>query len=310
MRFHMPLRAGFISLAMATIHPATASILEVALEEHQGAPDAALIDAHTPILKELLRREIALYDEYEAIELTRQQLPTQLREWVSDRGAARLGARFGRKGGIDGVYDDGPAAQAGLQAGDRVLAVNGVRTSEDLADQAAVALEYRRLTPGQMVDLTVVRDGEERLVSVGTITQREERRLRYRRHFAPEDPQLVRQQEIESRTRHRYFDFKNRDLLTHWDGMMLVSHLPGLEALVGERAGVFVMEVEDKDHPLKAGDYLLTIDKQTPADAYHAARLLFDCEPVGSIRLSVEREGAVVELEMPYPDQEKLIMDL
>lgn len=312
MRFHCQLCTGTFLLALmtATSFPATGSILEVASDEHRGPPDPALIDAHAAALKDLLRREIALYDEYEAMEQARQQLPAQLRDWVHDDGIARLGVRFGRKGSVDGVYADGPAAQVGLRTGDRVVGINGIRTSDDLSDQAAVALEYRRLTPGRMVELTVVRDGEERLVSVATITQREERRLSHRRYATPDDPQVVRQEQIKSRTWQRYFDYKNRDLLTHWDGMMLVSHLPGLEALIGERAGVFVMEVEDKDHPLKAGDYLLTIDNQTPADAYHAARLLFDCEPAGAIRLSVEREGAVIELEMPYPAKEKLMLDL
>jgi membrane-associated protease RseP (regulator of RpoE activity) len=54
------------------------------------------------------------------------------------------------------VLDDSPAEAAGLQAGDRLVAVDGVRSADYEPLRDAI-----RASPGEPVDLVVVRDGDE-----------------------------------------------------------------------------------------------------------------------------------------------------
>lgn len=60
------------------------------------------------------------------------------------------------------VVPGSPAEEAGLRSGDRITAVNG----EPVNDRHPLPDILRRHRPGETVRLTVVRDGEERTVSV------------------------------------------------------------------------------------------------------------------------------------------------
>lgn len=75
-------------------------------------------------------------------------------------------ATLGRSGAtLTRVVADGPAAAAGLEEGDVVLAVDGVQTTS--MSSLVVALRTHR--PGDAVDVTFVRDGEQR-VTMATLT--------------------------------------------------------------------------------------------------------------------------------------------
>ena len=63
------------------------------------------------------------------------------------------------------VVEDKPAAQAGIQAGDRIVAVNGTR-SDDWSDITRMI----QTSEGETVEITVLRDGEEKTFTVGTYT--------------------------------------------------------------------------------------------------------------------------------------------
>jgi len=60
---------------------------------------------------------------------------------------------------ISAVHADSPAQQAGFQAGDVLVAMNGVRLSAD--NKAAVKAEKKTLRPGSEVAYVVVRDGSK-----------------------------------------------------------------------------------------------------------------------------------------------------
>ncbi|MEF8792200.1 DegQ family serine endoprotease [Thiohalorhabdus sp.] len=70
------------------------------------------------------------------------------------------------------VIEGGPADKAGLQSGDVVIAVDGeeIRTAGDLPPKIG------QLKPGSEATLTVVREGEERRISV-TVGARDERQM-------------------------------------------------------------------------------------------------------------------------------------
>lgn len=62
---------------------------------------------------------------------------------------------------VENAVSDGPAARAGLERGDRILAVDGRPTPS-----GAELVNYLKARPGERVILSVSRDGEERTVPV------------------------------------------------------------------------------------------------------------------------------------------------
>jgi putative serine protease PepD len=60
------------------------------------------------------------------------------------------------------VLSDTPASRAGLVEGDRIVAVEGER----VADGIALIVAIRTHRPGETIELTLVRDGEERTVEI------------------------------------------------------------------------------------------------------------------------------------------------
>ncbi len=68
---------------------------------------------------------------------------------------------------IAAVSDDSPAGKSGLRTGDTILAVNG----EEIAGPKELSRKVADIKPGTSVDMTVFRDGKQRIVtvSVGTM---------------------------------------------------------------------------------------------------------------------------------------------
>jgi putative serine protease PepD len=80
------------------------------------------------------------------------------------------GAKVGTSGPGSAVEAGGPAAKAGLESGDVIVAVNGQRVTT--ADELIVAI--RRHQPGQKVTLTYLRNGHSTTVTVTLGSQRSE----------------------------------------------------------------------------------------------------------------------------------------
>lgn len=76
--------------------------------------------------------------------------------------AASFGLRTPQGMVVAGVVKDGPAASAGLQPGDVLLALNG----EPILDARTTMSHIAELTPGDSVPLTIVRGGEKQRVEL------------------------------------------------------------------------------------------------------------------------------------------------
>jgi serine protease Do len=66
---------------------------------------------------------------------------------------------------VNGVYPDGPAAEAGLDVGDVIVAVNG----RDVEDPEALRFRLATLPVGGTADVTVLRDGAETHLAVALL---------------------------------------------------------------------------------------------------------------------------------------------
>ncbi|HXG10444.1 MAG TPA: Do family serine endopeptidase [Gemmataceae bacterium] len=92
----------------------------------------------------------------------RGYLGVQIKDLTDRELAARLGVE--RDGGVlvTTVFDDSPAAKAGIQEGDVIIALEGKPIKESRQLQMAVAA----LPLGRSVEVTVVRDGKPRRLQV------------------------------------------------------------------------------------------------------------------------------------------------
>ncbi len=81
---------------------------------------------------------------------------------VTDNMADSLGMKTAHGAIVDEAQANGPAAQAGIQTGDVITAVNGnaVKDSRDLAKKIGA------MAPGTKVELSVLRKGEQKTVSL------------------------------------------------------------------------------------------------------------------------------------------------
>lgn len=83
--------------------------------------------------------------------------------FLTGSGVMQIVLRSDGQGATVGtVSPGGPAAKAGIQAGDRILAVG----TEAIADGGELHLAMRRRRPGEAVELRVLRDGKELKLSV------------------------------------------------------------------------------------------------------------------------------------------------
>lgn len=125
---YIPPAGGAVSIGFAIPAPTVASVVEDLLDDGEASHAFLGVRLHT------VTRGLA--EQY--------ALP-------ADDGALVLA-----------VTEDGPAAEAGIEAGDIIVAAGGepVRAVGDLLG------ELRRRDPGDDLDLTVVRDGDERDVTV------------------------------------------------------------------------------------------------------------------------------------------------
>lgn len=227
---------------------------------------------------------------------------------------------------IDGVMDGEPASEAGIEEGDVVLAWYGERV-ESVA-------ELRRLLsetpPGRVVDLTVLRDGAERDISVelaermGVFSGTRgfsfvSPQIDLSRRVAEASREGVRAAQLAERARElevRVREAQERAA----DGASRVFYLSGRPRLgantqsLGDQlaeyfhveGGVLVTSVHE-DTPaseggLRAGDVIVGLGDEDVDDPNDLRRALADLEP-GEVSLRIVRDGLEQTLTVELEDE-------
>jgi S1-C subfamily serine protease len=298
MRFH----AGIVLLSLAlTATPALAQDEQRELEKHQQALEKQredLEEQHQDLEKQQQDLESQLeaarerLDEAarEVSELTTQlSVPVFNEAWSWERAPrAVIGVQLNGKNGarIEKVSPGGPAADAGIRAGDVIVALNGEKIEGEDAPRDVVR-QMRKVEPNSKVKVRVLRDGKPRDFE---LTARAPAMPPVPPHppLPPEAPALT--------------SFLG-SLRNELSGMELATLTPALGEYFGTDKGVLVLRApESGTYKLKDGDVILTIDGREPKSGSHATRILRSYQPGEEINIRIMRQRKPISLQVTTPD--------
>jgi predicted metalloprotease with PDZ domain len=237
---------------------------------------------------------------------------------------AMLGVQLGGKaegGGanVAEVSPGGAAAEAGVQAGDVIVLIDG----KDLAkqdDPARVVVErMREVEPGSKVKLRVLRAGKARDLEV-TARRPPVMNFRMARPGVEGSPEV----RIERRILRR--DMDGREIEIEMDGppppmgpmhemmqgmggrglggLELATLTPRLGSYFGAKGGVLVVRAGSPALKLEDGDVIQSVDGREPASAAHATRILRSYRPGEKLSVKVLRDRKSQTLEVTLPARE------
>lgn len=246
-----------------------------------------------------------------AVQARMRALPAAIAERYFDR-TVQSGITVSDDFVVEHVEANSPAANVGIQPGDRVLAVNGV-TGSSLEDRQQMLWNFRSMNAGDYASVTVERAGEEFTVSHEVMSAAAYRKLKganwRSEHEAlrktPAELARARQQRIIDRQWNWVHSAVQEGVLGAWDGLLLMDFQPKVPVKGLER-GVLVIASEQRDHPLLSGDLIGAVGGEHPNGVDHAVELLYGYSSQPQVPLLVYRAGAWLEFELPYPEQERL----
>jgi len=199
-----------------------------------------------------------------------------------DDSSGNAGAR------VREVSPEGPAEQAGVRAGDLIVAVNGtdVRGGDPVA---RVVQRLRDVRPGDKVALKVVRGGTTRDLVATARPDGDE--FFVAREF-PGMPGMPGMPAMPAMPRVKAF--------AGWDGPMIIAGpmadmelarlTPGLGRYFGTDTGVLVVRAPSQGAlGLQDGDVILSIDGRKPIDSSHVIRILSSYDPGEKLTLGLLR---------------------
>ena len=187
---------------------------------------------------------------------------------------------------VAGVSPGGPAAEAGVKAGDVIVAIEGksVATGRDLV-RAMESIE-----PGEKVELSVQRNGKPMRVSV------EARRL---------DPEVFAGTPDVMPLPALPFERGLHWLLAGWGDAEFVTLTPDLGRYFGAEKGVLVARApEDAALGLKDGDVILSIGGREPQTGSHAMRILRSYQAGETVEIRIMRDRRAQTVSARIPEHE------
>lgn len=230
---------------------------------------------------------------------------------------ASLGVMIGgtARGPVDGVAvrgvtPGGPAAEAGLKAGDLILQVDGTALAAGDAMAANRKLiEYlRKHEPGTVVTLQYRRDGKTASVEVQTEDSPVPRVFAWAGDGTGFDVRVPPIPPLPSAPGAagpgaQHFAFL-RHLGSGWGDMELVSLSPELGEYFDTERGVLVVRAPgDGPFRLQDGDVILRIGEREVENPVHAMRILRSHAPGETLELTVMRHGDEQTWEVTLPEQ-------
>ena len=208
---------------------------------------------------------------------------------------ATLGLQLEAAGSTGGarvreVSPGGPAAEAGIQVGDVILAVNGVEL-KGAEPVRQVVHAMSNVAPESKVNVRLLRNGKERSV---TVTAR----------AAGGGGFEVFQELPDMNMKFLAVPPMRGAFLMH-GGLMdmeLATLTPRLGSYFGAERGVLVVRAPaDGALKLEDGDVILAIDGRQPASGSQATRILGSYQPGEKITLRIIRQKKTLDIETTFP---------
>ena len=197
------------------------------------------------------------------------------------------GAAPGGGARVREVSPGGPAAEAGIRAGDVIVAINGTTLTGGQPAQQVAAL-MRDIKPDSKVALRVLRDGKPRDYTV----------------MARGGPTFL----ADDAMRHPDFGpmlyMREPMMRGPLADMELVTLTPQLGRYFGADKGVLVVRApSDGTLRLEDGDVILAIDGRAPTSGSPATRILASYQPGEKLALRVIRDHKTLELQATMPER-------
>jgi hypothetical protein len=190
---------------------------------------------------------------------------------------------------VRGVTPNGPAATAGVAAGDTIVSINDVelaRGAGKLAPSAAFVAQVGTVVPGDEVRLRILRDGDYRDV----VVQAGDNRFRM---------PYVAAGAGGSWSKAEWLPFRYSGA---WSDIELVSLTPGLGEYFGVNEGLLVVRAgRASELGFRDGDVIIDIAGRKPQSAEHALRILGSFEPGESLQTAIMRQRRRESLAIRVP---------
>ncbi len=196
---------------------------------------------------------------------------------------------------VDSVSPGGPAAEAGVKAGDVIVAIEAkpVTTGRELV-RAMEAIE-----PGEKVELGLKRDGKPLKLAV-------EARPLDRMFIAgtPAVPGRARGAGIAAHRRRCRSTPRCTGSSSGWGDAEFVTLTPRLGRYFGADKGVLVARApEDASLGLQDGDVIVSIGGREPQNGPHAMRILRSYQPGESVEFRILRDRRPQTLSAKVPER-------
>ena len=187
------------------------------------------------------------------------------------------------------VSPGGPADEAGIRAGDVIVAVNGTEVKGEKPAREVSRL-MRAVKPDSKVSVRVLRDGTTRDY---TVVARSSPGYFFADFPAFTGPQIL------SGGPHEAMLIRGPIM-----DMELATLTPQLGRYFGSDKGVLVVRAPaDGALKLEDGDVILAIDGRVPASGSHATRILASYQPGEKMTLRVVRLHRTLDLETTVPER-------
>jgi membrane-associated protease RseP (regulator of RpoE activity) len=200
---------------------------------------------------------------------------------------------------VGNVSPGGPAAEAGVKAGDVIVSVQ----SKPVATGRELVRVMETVKPGEKVELGLKRDGKPLKLAVEA---RPVDNLLFA--AAPGVPAIPSIPALPPLPAIAAFagDGDLHWLLEDWGDAEFVTMTPGLGRYFGADRGVLVARApEDASLGLKDGDVIVAIGGREPQDSRHAMRILRSYQPGESVELRILRDHRAQTLTAKIPERDQ-----
>jgi predicted metalloprotease with PDZ domain len=212
-----------------------------------------------------------------------------------DPASGKEGAR------VKDVSPGGPAAEAGIQAKDVIVMVNGTQVKGDSARE--VARLVRKVEPDSKVNVRVLREGKPKdfvVIARPSVFAFTTAPLPALAPLPPHAPPPPGGEDFTFET--PFFHEFGGDFAD----MELAALTPNLGRYFGTSEGVLVVRApKEEELKLEDGDVILSIDGRKPTSGSHATRILRSYQPGEKVDIKVMRQRKPVSLDVTLPEGNK-----